>query len=188
MIWYFIQNNIYKNYQDQFQETTSKLLYNSASLKTQETSEVTFRTYTNDGSETSNEALIILKNIFGCQLPKMPREYIVRLVFDRRHRTLAIHKNGEILGGICYRPYEEQRFAEIAFCAVNATEQVQGYGTRMMNKLKSEIIEQSELLLRASYKAIFISCIRFGVFPDICGQLRPQVLHEARILFKADLT
>ena len=29
--------------------------------------------------------LITLKNIFGKQLPKMPKEYIVRLVMDRRH-------------------------------------------------------------------------------------------------------
>jgi histone acetyltransferase len=29
--------------------------------------------------------LIDLKNIFSRQLPKMPKEYIVKLVFDRNH-------------------------------------------------------------------------------------------------------
>ena len=29
-------------------------------------------------------------------------------------------------------------FAEIAFCAVSETHQVQGYGTRMMNQLKEQ--------------------------------------------------
>ena len=56
------------------------------------------------------------------QLPKMPKEYIVRLVFDRRHRAVALCRGPLVIGGICYRPYPTQRFAEIAFCAITATE------------------------------------------------------------------
>jgi histone acetyltransferase len=37
--------------------------------------------------------LIYLKNIFARQLPKMPKEYIVKLVFDRNHESLVILKN-----------------------------------------------------------------------------------------------
>ena len=33
----------------------------------------------------SMKMLIDLKNIFAKQLPKMPKEYIVKLVFDRHH-------------------------------------------------------------------------------------------------------
>lgn len=44
--------------------------------------------------------------------------------------------DGEIVGGVCYRPHFTQGFAEIAFCAVTATRQVKGFGTRMMNQLK----------------------------------------------------
>jgi hypothetical protein len=80
--------------------------------------------------------LIALKNIFSKQLPKMPKEYIVRLVFDKRHLSLAIKKNNRIIGGICYRLYSDQRFAEIAFCAVNSTDQVKGFGTKLMNYMK----------------------------------------------------
>jgi histone acetyltransferase len=29
-----------------------------------------------------------------------------------------------VIGGICYRPYYDQSFAEIAFCAITASEQV----------------------------------------------------------------
>lgn len=43
-----------------------------------------------------------------------------------------------MIGGICYRPYPEQKFAEIAFCAITATEQVKGYGTRLMNHVKEQ--------------------------------------------------
>jgi len=50
--------------------------------------------------------------------------YIVRLVMDRRHFSIAMIKGGVPIGGICYRPFYEQGFGEIAFCAVTATEQV----------------------------------------------------------------
>ena len=94
--------------------------------------------------------LIGLKSLFARQLPKMPKEYIVRLVFDRRHKSLAIlsqdpkHRGGdeEIIGGICYRAYPEMRFAEIAFCAVSASQQVKGYGTKLMNLLKRQMVRE----------------------------------------------
>ena len=57
------------------------------------------------------------------------------------HCTLALIKKNKIIGGICYRPYHTN-FAEIAFCAVNSTEQVKGYGTILMNQLKSVVIPQ----------------------------------------------
>jgi len=100
---------------------------------------VYFMSYTNDGKDKSSIALIALKNIFSRQLPKMPKEYIVRLVFDRRHISLAICRQGRIIGGICYRPYYEQRFGEIAFCAISGTEQVKGYGTLLMNYVKCHV-------------------------------------------------
>ena len=98
---------------------------------------ISYRVYSNnDNTNETLEALITLKNIFSKQLPKMPREYIVRLVFDKRHKSFAICKDGRIIGGICYRPYHAQRFGEIAFCAISANEQVKGYGTILMNNLK----------------------------------------------------
>ncbi|CAN0155816.1 unnamed protein product, partial [Phaeothamnion confervicola] len=98
--------------------------------------EVTSKVVTNDGTPETMELLIALKNIFSKQLPKMPREYIVRLVFDRKHKSLALLRNGVPIGGICYRPHHSQGFGEIAFCAVNETHQVKGNGTTMMNMLK----------------------------------------------------
>jgi len=76
--------------------------------------------------------------------------YIARLVFDRRHRSLAIlsddpsHRGGdeEIIGGICYRGFSEMRFAEIAFCAVNSSHQVKGYGTKLMNLVKRHVVTE----------------------------------------------
>jgi len=48
----------------------------------------------------------------------------------------------EIIGGICYRAYPEMRFAEIAFCAVSASQQVKGYGTKLMNLLKMHAVTE----------------------------------------------
>jgi histone acetyltransferase len=101
-------------------------------------------TVTNDGRPESMVKLIGLKSLFAKQLPKMPKPYIARLVLDRRHTSLAIlsdhpavqGSDEEIIGGICYRAFPEMKFAEIAFCAVNSSHQVKGYGTKLMNLLK----------------------------------------------------
>jgi histone acetyltransferase len=89
-------------------------------------------TITNDGKPSNLIKLVALKSLFAKQLPKMPRTYIARLVFDRRHTSLAIISDDpalkdtdeEVIGSICYRAFPEMRFAEIAFCAVNASHQV----------------------------------------------------------------
>ncbi|WRT66439.1 uncharacterized protein IL334_003396 [Kwoniella shivajii] len=84
--------------------------------------------------------LIGLKNLFQRQLPKMPREYITRLVLDKNHISLAIVKKGwKVVGGICYRPFESRGFAEIVFCAVDSSEQIKGYGSHLMNSLKDHV-------------------------------------------------
>eukprot|EP00551_Chaetoceros_affinis_P012161 CAMPEP_0203665582 /NCGR_PEP_ID=MMETSP0090-20130426/2783_1 /ASSEMBLY_ACC=CAM_ASM_001088 /TAXON_ID=426623 /ORGANISM="Chaetoceros affinis, Strain CCMP159" /LENGTH=443 /DNA_ID=CAMNT_0050529191 /DNA_START=1 /DNA_END=1335 /DNA_ORIENTATION=+ len=104
----------------------------------------------NDGNHENLVRLIGLKNLFAKQLPKMPKDYIVRLVFDRRHKSLAILSDDpavkgtdeEIIGAICYRPYHEMRFGEIAFCAVNGSQQVKGYGTKLMCLLKQHAVTE----------------------------------------------
>jgi histone acetyltransferase len=104
----------------------------------------------NDGTVPNLIRLVGLKNLFSRQLPRMPKDYIVRLVFDRRHKSLAILSDDpklegtddEIIGGICYRTYPEMRFAEIAFCAVSQAMQVKGFGTKLMNLLKMQAIKE----------------------------------------------
>ncbi|KAH7665726.1 Histone acetyltransferase protein [Dioscorea alata] len=95
-----------------------------------------FLCYANDGIDEHMIWLIGLKNIFARQLPNMPKEYIVRLVMDRSHKSMMVIRHSNVVGGITYRPYTSQRFGEIAFCAITADEQVKGYGTRLMNHLK----------------------------------------------------
>ncbi|CAM0912676.1 unnamed protein product [Alopecurus aequalis] len=102
----------------------------------EETGKLKFLCYSNDGVDEHMIWLIGLKNIFARQLPNMPKEYIVRLVMDRTHKSMMVIRNNNVVGGITYRPYVSQRFGEIAFCAITADEQVKGYGTRLMNHLK----------------------------------------------------
>lgn len=66
---------------------------------------VQFRVIWNDGSDQNLMDLINLKNIFSAQLPKMPKEYIIRLVLDRNHRSMCIVKGAKVIGGICFRPF-----------------------------------------------------------------------------------
>ena len=83
--------------------------------------------------------LIALKNLFSRQLPKMPRAYITRLILSPEHLSLALLPDtttpltiagADVIGGICFRVFENHKFAEIAFCAVSSSQQVKGYGAK----------------------------------------------------------
>ncbi|KAI8069549.1 hypothetical protein BC940DRAFT_296939 [Gongronella butleri] len=100
----------------------------------------------NDNSPENMILLTGLKNIFQKQLPMMPKEYIARLVYDRAHCSMAlIRRPMKVIGGICYRPFNEQEFAEIVFCAIASTEQVKGYGSHLMNHLKDYVMNHTPI-------------------------------------------
>ena len=113
--------------------------------KQEEDGELRWKVIKNDGNEQHSIWLIALKNIFSKQLPNMPKEYIVRLVFDPRHHSMLCLKNDVVIGGITYRPFWRQNMCEIAFCAISANEQVKGYGTRLMNHLKEYVKEEEDM-------------------------------------------
>ena len=107
---------------------------------------IEFRVVHNNGSRESFLILSGLKSIFQKQLPKMPREYISRLVYDRNHASIAVvRKPMTVVGGIAYRPFESHRFAEIVFCAISSSEQVRGYGAHLMNHLKDYVRNTSKI-------------------------------------------
>ncbi|EME29013.1 histone acetyltransferase [Galdieria sulphuraria] len=107
---------------------------------------VKFQVVRNDSKRESLILLLGLKNVFVRQLPNMPKPYVTRLVFDRKHESTILTKctsSGEyvVMGGCCYRPFIEERFAEIAFLAISDSEQVRGYGTRLMSYTKERTKE-----------------------------------------------
>ena len=61
--------------------------------------EIEFRVVNNDNARESLIILTGLKCIFQKQLPKMPKDYIARLVYDRTHLSMAIVKKPlEVVG------------------------------------------------------------------------------------------
>ncbi|XP_034490434.1 histone acetyltransferase KAT2A-like [Drosophila innubila] len=100
--------------------------------------------------------LFTLQSLFSHQLPKMPREYISRMVFDPKHKNLALIKSKQTIGGICFRTFASQGFTEIVFCAVLMSEQMRGYGSHLMNHLKDYIVPKGikNLLTFADLNAI----------------------------------
>lgn len=79
----------------------------------------------NDRQPHSMVLMTGLKTLFQKQLPKMPRDYIARLVHDSNSRALAIVKRGyKVVGGILFRPFPHRGFSEIVFFATASVDQV----------------------------------------------------------------
>lgn len=126
--------------------------------------EISFQVVNNDNTARSMIILSGLKCIFQKQLPKMPKDYIARLVYDRTHLSIAIVKRppsgshaelagmpGEVVGGITYRPFRGRQFAEIVFCAISSDQQVKGYGAHQMNHLKDYVRATSDVMHFLTY-------------------------------------
>jgi histone acetyltransferase len=114
--------------------------------------EIEFRVVNNDGRRESTIILTGLKCIFQKQLPKMPKDYIARLVYDRTHLSMAIVKKPlEVVGGITYRPFKGRQFAEIVFCAISSDQQVKGYGAHLMSHLKDYVKATSDVMHFLTY-------------------------------------
>lgn len=93
-----------------------------------------------------------LKCLFQKQLPKMPKDYIARLVYDRNHLSIAIVKKPlEVIGGISFREFRARKFAEIVFCAVSSDQQVKGYGAHLMAHLKDYVKATSPVMHFLTY-------------------------------------
>ena len=86
--------------------------------------------------------LLMVKNVFSHQLPRMPREYITRLVFDPKHKCLVLVKDNRVIGGICFHMFPSQGFSEIVFCAVSSNEQVK---VKTLNELALFIVTLANL-------------------------------------------
>jgi histone acetyltransferase len=54
--------------------------------------------------------LVGLQNVFSHQLPRMPKEYITRIVFDPKHKCLCLIKDNRVIGGVCFRMFPTQGF------------------------------------------------------------------------------
>lgn len=98
----------------------------------------------------SREVLLLLtkaKELFQTQLPKMPREYVLKQVFNTKHKTMCMFYKDTLVGSICFRPFSHQRFCEVVFFSIDFQSQIRGNGGFMMclfkEYFKSELSRHS---------------------------------------------
>lgn len=116
----------------------------------------------NDGNMDTWRELLECKCLFARQLPKMPKEYLVRLIFDPNHYSITLRdESGSLLGACCFRPFPDESGAskgvlEVVFLAVSSAHQVRGLGTLLMNALKGVAVESGfgSLLTYADVAAV----------------------------------
>lgn len=92
---------------------------------------------------TSYDSLLHVKYLFQRMLPKMPKDYILRQVFEEHQFCLTLNEKVEgkpnvfrIIGAILFRPCFERSLVEIVFLAVDSEYHVSGYGTFLFNCFK----------------------------------------------------
>ncbi|KAI8816991.1 uncharacterized protein EV422DRAFT_561146 [Fimicolochytrium jonesii] len=113
---------------------------NKRVLEEERTNRVMFKLVQNDGTRESLTLLSKVKAVIQAQLPKMPREYIGRVVYSREHWScVVVRDTGDVVGGITFRPFGPRRFAEIVFLAVLSHSQTTGYGARLVAHFKDHV-------------------------------------------------
>ena len=73
----------------------------------------------NNGEREIWRRLTNYKNLISSQLPKMPRNYITKTIFDGIHESLVAFQDGRIIGGACFRTFKEKTFAELVFMCID---------------------------------------------------------------------
>ncbi|KAL0233229.1 hypothetical protein GEMRC1_011974 [Eukaryota sp. GEM-RC1] len=121
----------------------------------EDSGKLSFRLIKNDGSMEMLKLLNEYSNIIFEMLPNMPKEYIIRLVFDYSHRVLLVEQMEPVsvnsslppqkvlIGGVCFKPHEPQGLIEIVFLAITERIRKTGHGTRLMNHMKDWAIKES---------------------------------------------
>ena len=92
---------------------------------------------------TDLDKLFNIKILFERMLPKMPKEYILRQMLDKKQCCIVLYDSySEIIGAICYRPAFDRKLVEIVFFAINSINHIKGYGSFLMNCAKELIKRQ----------------------------------------------
>jgi len=124
---------------------------------------------------TSYESLLQIKFLFQKMLPKMPKDYILRQVFDEHQCCLTLneliegkHNVYRIVGAACYRPCFERNLNEIVFFVIDSDFHISGYGTFLFNCFKEICkMQHSEYLKRGeAYKKRNLIISDLSIFDD----------------------
>lgn len=104
---------------------------------------------------TSYDSLLHVKYLFQRMLPKMPKDYILRQVFDDHHYSMTLNEKIEgknnvfrIIGAVLFRPCFERGLVEIVFLAIDSEYHISGYGTFLFNCFKEICKLQYSIFLK----------------------------------------
>ncbi|KAM0681675.1 histone acetyltransferase [Glugoides intestinalis] len=108
---------------------------------------------------TAYDTLLHIKHLFQRMLPKMPKDYILRQVFDEKHYCMTLNERIEnkedmfrIIGSVLFRPCFERNLVEIIFLAIDSEYHVSGYGTFLFNCFKETCKLQYSAFISSSNK------------------------------------
>ncbi|ELA42822.1 uncharacterized protein VICG_00137 [Vittaforma corneae ATCC 50505] len=125
------------------EKNLEKLNKDNAKFKDFSSGKLNIQVFSSADPATSYDSLLHVKYLFQRMLPKMPRDYILRQVFDENQRCMTLNERIEgkvnvfrIIGAILFRPCFERCLVEIVFLAVDSEYHVSGYGTFLFNCFK----------------------------------------------------
>lgn len=125
---------------------------------------------------TPYESLLHIKILFQKMLPKMPRDYILRQVFDENHVCLTLNQPLDenknifrIIGAVCYQPCFERKINEIIFFAIDSDFHINGFGSFLFSCLKevSKLQYLTFSKMGESYKSRNLVISDLNIFSDI---------------------
>ncbi|ORD97669.1 GCN5 [Hepatospora eriocheir] len=92
-------------------------------------------------SKLDPKELLRVKVLFQKMLPKMPKDYILRQVFDPKQCIVMLCTEDEkiIVAAACFRPAYSRNLVELVFLAVSNESHLKGYGTFIVNVFKETI-------------------------------------------------
>jgi N-acetylglutamate synthase-like GNAT family acetyltransferase len=124
----------------------------------------------NDGTQESALFLLLARNILRQGLYDIPVDYITRWVFDPAQETGLALRDGVPAGALCFSPYPTHHFAEIAFLAVDHSEQRNGIGHFLIKRIQMRLQPEGfrYIVTSADNEAIgFFTRVGFSTkFPD----------------------
>uniref|UniRef100_A0A0K0E548 histone acetyltransferase n=1 Tax=Strongyloides stercoralis TaxID=6248 RepID=A0A0K0E548_STRER len=83
------------------------------------------------------------EKVVNTALPNMGKDYVNKVVFDFRHKSIIVCskqtaiKREQVIAGICFREFKLRGFIEIVFCVVQLKHQSHGFGSFIMDLMKT---------------------------------------------------
>lgn len=158
------------------EKNIQKVCKDQEKLKDFATGKLNIQVFSSSDPNTFYDSLVHVKYLFQRMLPKMPRDYILRQVFDENHCCMTLNEKIEgkdelfrIIGAVLFRPCFERKLVEIVFLAVDSEYHVSGYGTFLFNCFKEicKLLHSTYFKIGDKYKDKNLIITDLSIFEDI---------------------